>query len=1183
MLSSNSSHPAIAHPTDDFPEIDFDRPPMLAGRPKGVKDQEWRKVVAAYRSEKMAYEQARRNRKIADASNAKAVSKPAEPRKAVAKAPDRSSLLRTGELDVAHAPITHSSRKARARHARAAGLQWREAAKQSRKAGAVIKKLSPFKLATNPTSARLTGDAALAMNLLKRQVRAERKRTNDANRAAKLAAKLETRDAILDQRREDTPARRHARFPPPGAHKWADDEDVPTDDQVAWLSRHEFSRTRTSDHQLHCNLSGLHFWARSRSHVVEETPNLDPSDWKMVKGVYTFHGRLSGGAPPTRPPPVHGSSVPTVSEQLYSYVNVAMQPASITSLLTDANISWYTSCPDVVLLAFYGPRSSPTEDIVAQRTLNMLRGSRRPEPTPFYPPRDPTGATRAEVATWAIKIEAPNPHLAVPLQDEEHPIQLTVVVAGTPQVAYVRSLDDAVTVHQTIVDAGSAATLSMLTPTQVMIVVVPRMRGGSLPLRRSYRLRLLTPQGPHTLWFPSEREASAYLYRVSLEHTVVVYVDDEPDLLYEIRGRLPGGGKSKWAPKSSSQVDPAFVPVKSKKQQSREKEQANQAQKRRTDAEIAKKQAEYTAQNGSTSSSSSSSAPPSVMDEEGADPDYSEDETSETAMSRVRTAAADAKQSIMEVIKNRVVAHNAHVDGEPDWNESQSSWDLKFIHLGVVWYFDGRVEEADRIELMDYTATLPRSEGIELFSEHFQSVADQYLKDQAAFGWGARNFREFGGDVSKAISTPPSTPKTPNIKDLAHTWLMSRDPDTFDSDFVKLCRAVYTGTMTPPQRTELRAWAATNPGIAPPDSHTRMVFEAAIVRYCRAQDPVLTDPFCPLAPDLPADEEIPTYAPSTRYATELERPDAIMTLSGRLSNLPLFIHCKVAQFLQTAKDHTAEGYSMITGFVDTHLGHNRVAAACAKLAVATAFAGLPFATALACTLNDPVRFSYARPVHGLRMYSRQTAKHVLDEIVRVTRLFDPTQTKVTLSADEVWNDEQYNGSDAERLIEYPDTTPQPHVQWSPNPLYRLAASLTAATTQQVPAEDNDKESDLNQARAHVHAGEKLLVKHATVSAMTITSSCEGASERAHLLVCPELFALIVANYERYRSLTTQANPHVKLHSSVLTATLLSAKSFNIPVVQRSRTAIEHDTAVAATVAIWAHLRTMGSSDPYLTY
>lgn len=1173
---------AIVHPTDDFPEIEHDRPPMLRDRPRGVSDPEWRKVVAQYRSEKMDFEQRRRNRKIAADAEAKAVTKSAAPRKAVAKAPDRSQLLRTGDLDVAQAPITHSSRKARTRQARASELQWKEMAKQSRKAGALIKKMSPKKLATNPTGARLTGDAALAMNLVKRRYNAERKRVNDANRAANLAAKSSTRDSILDQSSRDRPARRHTRFPAPGAHKWADDEDVPTDDQVVWMQTHGFERKRTTGHQLHCNLSGHHFWATSRTQVVDETPKLEPTNWKMVKGVFTYHGRLPGGAPPTRPPPVHGSSVPNVSEQLYSYVNTALHPASITSTLTDNHISWFTACPDVVLLAIYGPRSTPTEDIIAQRAINMLRGARRPEPTAFYPPREDRSATRPEVATWAHKIEVPNPHLTVPLPDEDHQIQLTVVVGGTPQTAYVSTLEDATHIYQTIVDAGSAATITMINPTQVCIVIVPRLRGGSIPTRRNFPLRLITPQGPHTLWFPTARDAEDYIMRVSRDTVVTVQMTDDLDVIYVIHGRLPGGGRAKWVPKATtkqtSRVDDDFT-NKTKAQQKREKDQADRAQAASIKSEIKKKQAEFSKSNGS----SSSNAPHSVMDEDDSEPDYSEDELTDSAMDRVKTTGAEAKQALMDVIKNRVVAYKAHVEGEPDWNAAQESWDLKFIHLSQVWYFDGRQTEESRIELMDYTSQLAVEDGRTMFGKYFRSTTDEYLIRQIAFGWGARNYREFGNDDTKAISTPPSIARAATTTDMAHAWLMTTPPETFTPDFVLTCRAVYTGNMTPPMKTDLRSWMALNPAVGKPDMHTQFRFEAAVVNYCRSQDPKLTDPFCPLAPEEPEEEDLPLYRPSSRYATELQAPNAILHMKGRLANLPLYVHCKIAQFLQTAQEHTAEGYSMVTQFVDSVCGEKKVLSACLKFAVATAFAGLPFATSVAYTISEPVRYTFTKPIFGLRMYSRQTTALVLSDIKRVTALYDPTQTKVTLSADDVWNEEQFNGGDAERFVEHPDTSPQPDMIWSPNPLYRLAAKLTAETTQQVPPEANKPDSDLHDARAAVHSGEKLLVKHATVTAMTITSTCDGAGEKTHLLVCSELFALIVSNFDRYRSIISHQNAHVRLHASVLTATLLSSKSFNIPVVHRSRTTIEHDTAVAATIAIWSHLRSFGSTDPYESY
>lgn len=1222
-LKTNSTSSSSSSAADiDFPQIDAIRPPPPPVRGKGVSDRQWKAITAQFRSDKADFQRNVSRARIAAKARAdkpKVESKTQAPK--IAAAPNRSDLIRQGLLDPAMAPV-HSSRKARARQTAEAFRSWASIAQSSKKAGVLVKKLSPMALATNPARERLTGDAAKAVALAKRKFRAERKRTNDANRAKKTIAKAEGRQAHLDVEEALRPPRTHTRFPPPGspaprAKPWALDEDVPSDDQVSWAARHHFTIKRDPTHGLHCNLSGFHFWAEGRDAVTQRSLNLDPSKWSMERGVFTYHGRLPGGLPVNRKCPKHTSSSQTVSEQMVSYVNFSNLPASAQALITDGHVAWLLLCPDTVLLAIYGPHDSNVEEVLRTRMMASLRGSRASNPVMATLPPSFTDHTAHEVALWCNK-QPPTPMVHTTLaRDAEHPIRISLVCGSSITEMWARTLEDAVAIHHNVRDSGCTVTMTVEEMDHVIIIIVPRLSGGRPALvhdipDESVIIKVATPYETRLMTFSTVAQASDFLKRLLVENLVVVSIDEDGILTYTLRGRLVGGGKSKdrkiREPKThkdakeaarsrsepnpgasvSSDFDKALI---AKKRHTNQKQQAQRAM----------------ASSSSSSSSSSADAPPTRFRsrcdwgdaQEDLDAAYEQEaddllegeiamtptEVLRGACDSLQTSAAQAKASLTAAIKKGLIAMKAHRRTEPDWDDDHTRWVTTFAHLGRVFYFDGRVLEEDRVQLMNHTETLPPDAGLAIFSAHFRSEPDQFLMDQIAFGWGARNFRELSGPNVQITSTV-RTPRVPPARSYAYAFAACAPMTTQEE--LDLVGRILRGMATSADMAQVRTWMDCHKDM---DVSDRLRLETTargrVRAACAAGE--LTNPLIPQPPEEPEAEAVAAVTCADRYASAVEVESMPLPRSKVYrEDVGVRVHVIMRQYIDAYCEHLAEGQEKVGSVIEAFVPERHVfIRSVLKLVGVASILAIPALTAFRATTTKRATFSHVLPFMGLRLYNRRRCATIRSDLVTGLDACDPTKSRVTLSEDMPWSQSMLNKEPADAyFVNGRDACVVDRFVGVPaNPLARLARMLTEQSRAQIPVGPEAGNSYTSDGRTEIASHDKLLVRECTIAPMRVTSTCLEGSSYRDLLVCRELFSQMTRNALRYKSIMTGSNGFVNLSAALLTGTLQASVHFNIPITTRDRADIEHDTAFAASLAIWARCcQADGASvDPYEDY
>lgn len=1202
--SSQSSSSSSSAPCD-FPEITAIRPPVPPIRGRGVSAKQWRDTISKYRADKLAFEQSvARSRIAAKAGAEKPREVPKTPKPVIAKAPNRSDLIRQGLLDPASAAV-HSSKKARARQTAEAFRAWAKVGESSKKAGVLVKSLSKMALATNPTRARLTGDAAKAVALAKRKYRAERKKTNDANREAKTVAKEEARQAILDVAEATRPERTHTRFPAPGAPpkpatSWTVDDDVPTDDQASWAARHGFTTQRTPTTQLHCNLTGFHFWAASREDVTDQGLNLDPAKWSMERGVFTYHGRLPGSAPITRKPPTHTSGSITLSEQMVSYVNFCKQTASAQALLTDSHIAWLLQCPDTLMLAVYGPHDGSVEEILRNRMIAALRGSRASRPAQVVFPPSFEDHTPFEVATWSNK-RPPTPVTHTTLvEDQEHPVQISVVVGGSINTMWARTLDDAVAICGNIRESGCTVQMTLETMVHVIIIVVPRLSGGTPSLYYDednlphVRIKLVTPYETRFLDFPHPAAAADYIRTLVRSCIVRVSIDEDGFMTYTLTGRLPGGGQNRRDKKpkhattqkgAEEQADQRSE-TRPTTQMSADFERAMSTKKsrdnKRREAGRQARQAVATSSSSSSSSSSLDAAPYSrssdwadAMDDED-DDDLNDGSDAQTptevlreAVSSLSTSAAAAKASLTTVIKNGMIAMKAFRRSEPDWDDEHSRWLTTFQHLGERFYFDSRILEEDRIDLMNTTDSLPHDVALALFKRHFHTVPDQLLTDQIAFGWGARNFRELCKENVQIISRVKH-PRIPPVRNFAYAYV-ALTPITTADQLASAAR-ILLGQAWAADLNVVRAWAETHLDL---DVSDRLRNETmARQRITQAAGQLeLDNPLIPAAPVLPPDEPIESIKLADRYTTSIDIDHMPLPRNKTYrEDFGVRAHVALMQYINAYSDHLAEGHEKITSIVEVLVPerHAFLRSVLKMVGVASILA-LPAFTAFRTSTTARATFAHVIPLMGLRLYNRRHLSKFTRDVKAGLESYDPMRTRVTLSEDMPWSASMLNREPADSYFtSHRDAQTMHRYATAPaNPLTRLAAMLTSQSRAQVPEPVDPDSSYVVDSRTMINSHDKMLVSECCVAAMRVTSTCHEGTAHKDILVCRELLSRMTQNTMRYKSIMTGPNGFFNLHAALLTGTLQAATNFNIPVTTRDRADIEHDTAFAAALVIWA--------------
>lgn len=1143
---------------------------------KGDTPEMRRRLRDIYRSEKAAHLQA------VAAANRAAEAEAARKRKAevevvVVRAPKRSELIKQGVI----AKPGRKGRKPAPTPVVTPKSHAESLTKQ--KTTTRVKQLTPLQAATNPTRARLTGAEAAAVARKKRLWRAARKAANKKRELAKrgIMEKEARRTQMYKDANELAPDPTHRRFPVPGdkrSHRaWADDVDVPMSDKAVWCLKNGFTITKDWGHTIECSLSGFHFWAEEREDVIDATPDLDPSRWWMEKGVYTYHGRLPGGAPVSRKPPAFASTSIMVSAQLVTYVNLCRRPISAQSIVSDALVRWLLQCPDTLLLCTYGPNESGLEDHLRTRMLAALRGSRPSGATASSIPADNGDHTATEVATWAKKTPPVSAGRLTDQQDADHPIRFTVVVGTDANVGWAATLEDVIDVVESIRAGGTPVTLTLESPTHAIAVMIPKLVGGNerwiLPRPRvltpeeAYDLMvqgqpvvqvyLATPYETRAIFFLSEEEAESYGRLIAADHDVVVSIHPSGTLVYTVLGRLPGGGKTKFNPEEKRQTH------------------GKGSRKQRLQREVQDSKTRSADESGSSSSHEVEVRPgkfrrQSDWDTEMEEDDDDENTTWQRAKDFVKTTGAEAKQSLVEMIKEKVISVKAHRDGEPDWNALLNAWDTQFMHLGQKWFFDSRVTEQVRVDLITHTETMELSEATALFATHFRTRTDQHLDDQLAFGWGARNFREFGPHAGKfEITTQVEFPRSPTIRE--YGTLYASTLDLKQADNRAQAARILTGRATWQDLQDIGAWVEANPKVSNSDfcaMRTRCQLGLALVEECiKAGE---RNPFIPEPPPEPVMELVDCEQPADRYATLIiPAPLPIRTSAPYLRNFGVKLHLTVRQFMNAYMDDLSEGYGKVSELVDNFVSDRRLRSL-AKFGAGVALMGVPVLTAAASLAYRRKTFDDLKPIAGLRLYNSKVRAEIAADCRSTISAFDPTSSLVVLSEDQPWVDDVENG-DCQPTGFFEDKRVAVAVKGPLNPLFRLAAQLTASCRRQIaPVEAPDPSSpdsvDVRPQRARV---EKMLVRDCTISAFATASVSTTATAHGSLLVCKELFNHVIGNYSRYSALVHSTNPYQSLSSAVLTSVMTASVNYNIPITTADRPQIEHDTARAATIAIWS--------------
>lgn len=1142
---------------------------------KGDTAETRRRLRDHYRSEKAAHLQA-----VAAAHRAAEIEaarkRKAETEVVVVRAPKRSELIKQGL-------ISKPGRKGRARAAAPTVTPKSHAESLTKqKATTKVKQLSPLQAATNPTRARLTGPEAAAVARKKKLWRAARKAANKKRELAKRGVmdKEARRTQMYKDANELAPEPTHRRFPVPGdrhSHRaWADDEDVQESDKAAWCRKHGFTITKDWGHTIECSLSGFHFWAEEREDVIDATPDLDASRWSMVKGVFTYHGRLPGGAPVSRKPPSFSSTALMVSAQLVTYVNLCRRPISAQSVVSDGLVRWLVQCPDTLLLCTYGPNENGLEDHLRTRMLASLRGTRTAGATSQTIPSDHGDHTPTEVALWAKKTPPVPAGRLVDHPDDDHPIRFTVVVGTDINVGWASTLEDVIEVVESIRNGGTPVTLTLETPSHAIAIMAPRLLGGNerwfLPRPRLLspdeafdlmmqghqltQVYLVTPYETRPVFFESEIEADNYGRMLSQDHDVVVSIHPTGTLVYTILGRLLGGGKEKFNPENKRQT------------------RGKGSRKHRMQQE-AQESAERTADVSGSSSSSEHEVRPGKFKRQSNWDDEMEDEEDEnltwqSAKDFVKTTGAEAKQSLVEMIKERVISVKAHREGEPDWNAALNAWDLKFLHLGLQWYFDSRVTEQVRIDLIIHTESLTREAGIALFDQYFKIKADQHIDDQIAFGWGARNYREFGPLAGKfEILTKAELPRSPTVREYGSLYSSTLDLSDTDQR-AQVCRII-TGKATWQDLQDINAWILGNAKVSNTDfcaMRVRHNVGLALVDACKKAGE--GNPFVPVAPAEPVEVYPDCEQPADRYATLIiPAPLPLNPRAPYLRNFGVKLHLTIRQFVNAYIDDLSEGYGKVSELVDNFIANRRLRSL-AKFGAGVALMGVPVLTAVASLAYRRKTFEDLKPLAGLRLYNSKLRAEIIADCKSTISAFDPTTAQVVLSEDQPWVDDVEDG----------DYTPTAHfeeklscvaTQGPLNPLFRLAAQLTASCRRQIaPEEEPDPlKPDSVDVRAQKSRVEKMLVRDCTVSAFATAAISTTITTHGSLLVCKELFGHVIGNYKRYSALVQGPNPYQNLSSAVLTAVMTASANYNIPITTADRPQIEHDTARAAAIAIWS--------------
>lgn len=1129
-------------------------------------------------------------RKQAAKAEAERTRKPevAVPIAAPPRAPKRSELIRAGKLSVTDAAVTRGARKRPQPISLAA-----DAPKHK------VKVLTPLQAATNPTRARFTGEKAKAVALEKRLFRAKRKADNLRRQKEKEKARTEAKTLLLKDANELAPEPTLTRFPPPGetrSRRWADDEDVPTDAFNAWITSHNFASQRSWSHTLHCSISGNKFWAEDRDQVVLETPELAPDRWAMVRGVYTYHGRLPGGAPVARPPPSHVSQTETLSDQLVCYVNLCARPISSQSIVTDGMIAWFLACPDTHLLCFYGPNTGPMEAYLRTRMLAACRGTRAASPVAHDLPAAPSDHTMAEVAQWAGKrTESSTPRFQDFLSPE-YPIQVVVFVGSDQTMAWCKQLDDVVSMVDAIRRAGLPVTMNLETMTSVVVFIVPRLVGGAYPLHpmpmddddgfpapsdavllvagdEPVTVTVVTPYELRRVTLPSLWHADEYGRRLATNHLVYISIDLEGNIVYTITGRLIGGSGNK------AKGGPERKQTKGKGSR-RERENKLKAASLKASDEAARPDNPHGSSSSSERQTKSGWKPHLPVEDWEYAVEGESDDNAGASLSDIvdyaKTSATEARDALKQQIANKIISVKAHKAGEPDWNPHTSSWSLTFMHLGQTWFFDSRIEEHDRLSLMAHTLTLDSVQSVTMFAKYFFSSPDAHLYEQHDFGWGARNFREFGpGSGSFQITDPIEIPRPPTIRD--YCYLFCETLDLSDMANVELAVRFVKGEATWEDMRVLGNWVDNHQGL----SSTEVSATGAcgrvrqrLIEVCAAAN--LGNPFIPTPPAIDPHELDPgTILPSVitqadRYATAVSYASMPLPAGARfLRHTGVRIHAAIRQFMNAYVDDLSEGNVKANALIDNYCT-GRLPRALAKLALSGALLGVPLLTAASAVGWRTRTFSDLEPICGVRLYNTRVRKEISREAKLLANSFDPTVSTITMSEDQAWVDS--TGSMQQKIdrhfVKARDCRP---VAGTANPLYAVAALLTRSARRQIASGEvpDPLNPDTVDTRAQKSTVEKMLVRDCSIAAVGVASISTTRCGHTELLVCRELFSSIVANYKRYASLIKGPNPYQNISSAVLTSVMVSSVNYNIPLSSMDRPEIEHDTARAASIAIWS--------------
>lgn len=907
--------------------------------------------------------------------------------------------------------------------------------------------------------------------------------------------------------------------------------------------------------------------------------------------------------------PIHKTASTYMSLQMQCLFLANACPISLQSKIREEHIQWLTQCPDALLYVVY---NRPTDGLNAYLTTRIIAHLKTPKQVVTYDEillstlmKECTGGwTEAMALMWASKMHMEHGNIANPREERSdiadmlgltlritlertYPIRLWMC-GQLIRTYYSADADDAA-MYCHYIDRSLSS--HAITQYGADLVLATGLRGGTSGWSASFVIGLyefptvLYCCGEyHTLWFASRQ--AMYDYFTTAEETdgQTYVVIEDPGRIAEVHvyPRLRGGaGGDKKGGKRAVQQQPRDDQKRRRKMTSADKvnEDAMMCGLIAHQSSKGKKLARRRAPPVHSGASSSSSDIPYELEDDQLEQSIatSMDKVPSTVlnatMDLLRTTGSDGKAKIVSAIASGIVQARGYTTGEPDYDARTDSWVKCFPCGATFWNFDGRVTEKDRLVLLSRVACLSDEDIYTELSRHLfeDGQEDDYLKAQHAFGWGARNFREFPpGKFNLGLPLPESKPAP--IDQLVVLYTFARSSRATD-DVVNAAVAFAQKDPTPDHYKILNDVCDALPA-GPTDPEAREKAEEAFKSWAKRKfaDPEL---FIPPPPPQPEETDVTPEGGEhcVRYATDTHVPETIIPVSTARSirSLSLRLHLALQRFVEGFEDGAVLARSKVSEYATHELKEVPPWIRYPIIGLAGAAAiGLPLASAISGMLTGPLLFRHATPLCGVRLYSKKVERQLDDSAVLIAESASPENNRVTLSTDVGWSEQLL----AER------TKPSSHIEYAtsiaPERIYSIYAVAhmlnTSCPAQVAETETHDPQGDYQDNRSKLHSKTDIIEKFPHIVVMHTTSTNHRYCTHDSLLVIQSVFDDLTANYTRLSTLMSSPSPFNDMLAVVTTDVTRMTRACNIPMPPKGRLSIQHDTAVAVVLACWALIK-----------